>query len=66
MMISQMFLGSQCFYCMFYMLPNAICGTGMCAADHTKDTFMELKRKKIYRYLVFRIDEKKREVVVEK
>ncbi|KAK8694003.1 hypothetical protein V6N13_071567 [Hibiscus sabdariffa] len=46
--------------------PNALCGTGMCAAAHTKDTFMELKRKKIYRYLVFRIDEKKREVVVEK
>ncbi|KAK9040970.1 hypothetical protein V6N11_016103 [Hibiscus sabdariffa] len=44
--------------------PNATCG--MCAADHAKDTFMELKRKKIYRYLVFRIDEKEREVVVEK
>ncbi|XP_039032553.1 actin-depolymerizing factor-like [Hibiscus syriacus] len=44
--------------------PNATCG--MCAADHTKDAFMELKRKKIYRYLVFRIDEKEREVVVEK
>ncbi|MBA0634333.1 hypothetical protein Godav_021912 [Gossypium davidsonii] len=38
----------------------------MCAAGHAKDTFLELKRKKIYRYLVFRIDEKKRKVVVEK
>ncbi|KAB2003593.1 Actin-depolymerizing factor 6 [Gossypium arboreum] len=44
--------------------PNAT--SGMCAAGHAKDTFLELKRKKIYRYLVFRIDEKKRKVVVEK
>ncbi|KAG4174588.1 hypothetical protein ERO13_A11G130800v2 [Gossypium hirsutum] len=44
--------------------PNAT--SGMCAAGHAKDTFLEQKRKKIYRYLVFRIDEKKRKVVVEK
>ncbi|KAG8477780.1 hypothetical protein CXB51_027779 [Gossypium anomalum] len=29
--------------------PNAT--SGMCAAGHAKDTFLELKRKKIYRYL---------------
>ncbi|KAL4312477.1 hypothetical protein GQ457_01G055960 [Hibiscus cannabinus] len=44
--------------------PNATSGMGV--ADHTKDTFLELKRKKVYRYVIFRIDEKKREVVVDK
>ncbi|XP_021280850.1 actin-depolymerizing factor [Herrania umbratica] len=44
--------------------PNATSGMGV--ADHSKDTFLELKRKKVYRYVIFKIDEKKREVVVEK
>ncbi|KAE8660425.1 hypothetical protein F3Y22_tig00116951pilonHSYRG00102 [Hibiscus syriacus] len=29
------------------------------ATDHTKDTFLELGRKKVHRYVIFRIDEKK-------
>ncbi|KAE8709378.1 CRIB domain-containing protein RIC7-like [Hibiscus syriacus] len=45
-----------------------LCGqpatSGMGVADHTKDTFLELKRKKVHRYVIFRIDEKKRENVV--
>ncbi|KAK4273046.1 hypothetical protein QN277_021517 [Acacia crassicarpa] len=44
--------------------PNASSGMGV--ADHSKNTFMELKRKKAYRYVIFKVDEKKREVVVEK
>lgn len=31
-----------------------------------KNTFLELKRKKGYRYVIFKIDEKRNEVVVEK
>lgn len=38
----------------------------MGVADHSKDTFLELKRKKVHRYVIFKIDEKKKEVVVEK
>lgn len=38
----------------------------MGVADHSKHTFLELKRKKVYRYVIFMIDEKKSEVVVEK
>ncbi|XP_058101658.1 actin-depolymerizing factor-like [Magnolia sinica] len=40
--------------------------SGMGVADHTKAAFMELKRKKVYRYVIFKIDEQKKEVVVEK
>ncbi|OVA02400.1 Actin-binding [Macleaya cordata] len=38
----------------------------MGVADQSKDTFLELKRKKVHRYVIFKIDEKKQEVVVEK
>lgn len=38
----------------------------MGVADHSKSTYMELQRKKVYRYVIFKIDEKKKEVVVEK
>lgn len=38
----------------------------MGVADHCKDAFLELQRKKAYRYVIFKIDEKKNEVVVEK
>ncbi|KAG6606377.1 hypothetical protein IC582_007922 [Cucumis melo] len=34
--------------------------------EHTKKTFSELQRKKMYRYVIFKVDEKKREVVVDK
>ncbi|GLT74493.1 hypothetical protein SLA2020_462860 [Shorea laevis] len=34
--------------------------------EHSKDIFLELQRKKVYRYVIFKIDEKKKEVVVEK
>jgi cofilin len=44
--------------------PNAISGMGV--ADESKTTFLELQRKKTHRYVVFKIDESKKEVVVEK
>uniref|UniRef100_A0A5B7CAQ9 Putative actin-depolymerizing factor-like n=1 Tax=Davidia involucrata TaxID=16924 RepID=A0A5B7CAQ9_DAVIN len=43
--------------------PNASSGMGV--ADHSKNTFLELQRKKVHRYVIFKIDEKKNEVVVE-
>ncbi|KAL7126692.1 hypothetical protein ABFS83_14G204500 [Erythranthe nasuta] len=38
----------------------------MGVADHSRNTFLELKRKKVHRYVIFKIDEKQNEVVVEK
>ncbi|GFY82774.1 actin depolymerizing factor 6 [Actinidia rufa] len=38
----------------------------MGVADHSKGTYLELQRKKVHRYVIFKIDEKKKEVVVEK
>ncbi|KAM7485435.1 hypothetical protein LguiA_001444 [Lonicera macranthoides] len=40
--------------------------SGMGVADHSKSTYLELQRKKVHRYVIFKIDEKKKEVVVEK
>lgn len=38
----------------------------MGVAEHCTSTFTELQRKKVHRYVIFRIDESKKEVVVEK
>ncbi|KAL9399802.1 hypothetical protein Peur_008763 [Populus x canadensis] len=43
---------------------NASSGIGV--ADHSKNIFIELQRKKVHRYVIFKIKEKKIEVVVEK
>lgn len=40
--------------------------SGMGVADHSKSTYLELQRKKMHRYVIFKIDEMKKEVVVEK
>ncbi|KAJ8431835.1 hypothetical protein Cgig2_027580 [Carnegiea gigantea] len=40
--------------------------SGMGVAEESKSKYMELQRKKVHRYVVFNIDEKKKEVVVEK
>ncbi|CAA2933525.1 actin-depolymerizing factor [Olea europaea subsp. europaea] len=45
---------------------GANASSGMGVADHSKSTYMELQRKKVYRYVIFKIDEKKKEVIVEK
>lgn len=38
----------------------------MGVSDQCKNAFMELQRKKVHRYVIFKVDEKKKEVVVEK
>ena len=38
----------------------------MGVAEQSKNTYLELQRKKVHRYVIFKIDEKKKEVVVEK
>ena len=35
-------------------------------AEHRQSTFLELQRKKVHRYVIFKIDENKKEVVVAK
>ncbi|GAB2225226.1 hypothetical protein Droror1_Dr00006017 [Drosera rotundifolia] len=40
--------------------------TGMWVADECKNSFMEMKWKKVHRYIVFKIDEKSRLVTVDK
>lgn len=49
---------------MFALQPNATSGMGV--AEESKTKFHELQRKKNHRYVVFKIDESKKEVVVEK
>ncbi|CAN1766554.1 Actin-depolymerizing factor 6 [Linum perenne] len=44
--------------------PNATSGMGV--ADQSLQAFTELQRKKVHRYVVFKIDEKKNQVIVEK
>ncbi|KAL4558673.1 hypothetical protein LXL04_036874 [Taraxacum kok-saghyz] len=45
---------------------GANASSGMGVADHCKGTFLELQRKKAHRYVIFKIDDKKNEVIVEK
>jgi cofilin len=40
--------------------------SGMGVAEETKTSFLDLKRKKSHRYVIFRIDDKEKEVIVEK
>uniref|UniRef100_A0A7N0V9U7 ADF-H domain-containing protein n=1 Tax=Kalanchoe fedtschenkoi TaxID=63787 RepID=A0A7N0V9U7_KALFE len=40
--------------------------TAMCLTDECKSYFMAMKWKKVHRYIVFKIDEKSREVTVDK
>ncbi|CAL9092101.1 unnamed protein product [Musa acuminata var. zebrina] len=40
--------------------------SGMGIAGDCKDIFLELQRKKTHRYVIFKIDEKQKQVVVEK
>lgn len=52
------------YLCVLFGQTNASSGMGV--ADHCKSTYLELQRKKVHRYVIFKIDEKKKEVVVEK
>ncbi|CAM8888551.1 unnamed protein product [Rhodiola kirilowii] len=49
---------------MFVRLPNT--SLGLDIAEHSKKTFLELQRKRSYRYVIFIIDEKKKELLVDK
>ncbi|WOL18080.1 actin-depolymerizing factor [Canna indica] len=49
---------------MSFRMPNASSGMGV--AEQSKSSFLELQRKKVHRYVIFKIDDKKNEVVVEK
>ncbi|KAK8684689.1 hypothetical protein V6N13_040705 [Hibiscus sabdariffa] len=40
--------------------------SGMGLAENSKSTYLELQMKRAFRYVIFKIDEKKKEVVVEK
>ncbi|GAB2220708.1 hypothetical protein Droror1_Dr00008375 [Drosera rotundifolia] len=44
--------------------PNSSSGMGV--AEDCRPTFLELQGKRAHRYIIFKIDEKKREIVVEK
>ncbi|KAG6523311.1 hypothetical protein ZIOFF_013167 [Zingiber officinale] len=50
--------------CFAKLLSNASSGMGV--ADDCKNIFLELQRKKTHRYVIFKIDEKRKEVIVEK
>ncbi|XP_058090898.1 actin-depolymerizing factor 5-like [Magnolia sinica] len=39
---------------------------GMCVSDECRNSFMDMKWKKVHRYIVFRIDERSRAVLVDK
>ncbi|XP_018681715.2 actin-depolymerizing factor 11-like isoform X2 [Musa acuminata AAA Group] len=51
---------------MAFVLSYSNPSSGMGVAEDCKETFLELQRKKTYRYVVFSIDEKQNQVVVEK
>jgi len=46
-----------------YVQANA--ASGMAVSDDCKLKFMELKRKKTYRYIIFKIDEKAQQIILE-
>ncbi|KAI3772999.1 hypothetical protein L6452_04195 [Arctium lappa] len=50
----------------FRFRQSSSASSGMGVAEHCKSTFLELQRKKAHRYVIFKIDETKNEVVVEK
>jgi cofilin len=45
---------------------QANAASGMAVSDECKLKFMELKRKKTYRYIIFKIDEKAQQITLEK
>lgn len=49
---------------MSFRSSNASSGIGV--ADVCKTTYLELQRKKLHRYVIFKIDEKQKQVLVEK
>lgn len=50
----------------FMQTPQANAASGMAVHDDCKSKFLELKAKRTYRFIVFKIEEKQKEVIVEK
>ncbi|XP_072952453.1 actin-depolymerizing factor 11-like [Typha angustifolia] len=51
---------------MAFLRSSSNASSGMGVAEDCKGKFLELQRKKTHRYVVFKIDEKGKEVIVEK
>ncbi|XP_074573630.1 actin-depolymerizing factor 11-like [Curcuma longa] len=51
---------------MAFLRSNSNASSGMGVAEDCKEIFLQLQRKKTHRYVIFKIDEKQKQVVVEK
>lgn len=51
---------------MAFMRSHSNASSGMGVAPDIRDTFLELQMKKAFRYVIFKIEEKQKQVVVEK
>ncbi|CAN6322407.1 unnamed protein product, partial [Urochloa humidicola] len=51
---------------MAFMRSHSNASSGMGVAPNIRETFVELQMKKAYRYVIFKIEEKQKQVVVEK
>lgn len=51
---------------MFLYFLQSSASSGMGVADEFKQVFLELQRKKVHRYIIFKIEEKSKQVVVDK
>lgn len=51
---------------MFLYFLQSSASSGMGVADECKQVFLELQRKKVHRYIIFKIEEKSKQVVVDK
>ncbi|CAM6076419.1 unnamed protein product [Sphagnum tenellum] len=49
-----------------FFAPGANSASGMSVSNDCKQKFMELKRKRTYRYIIFKIDEKLQQITLEK
>lgn len=61
--LSFIFLSQHAFPCSFYAQANA--ASGMAVHDDCKLKFLELKAKRTYRFIVYKIEEEQKQVVVE-
>ncbi|XP_072958488.1 actin-depolymerizing factor 11 [Typha angustifolia] len=51
---------------MAFLRSYSTASSGMGVAEDCKEIFLELQRKKTHRYVIFKIDEKRKQVIVEK
>ncbi|CAH2069381.1 unnamed protein product [Thlaspi arvense] len=57
---------SKCFRCCFCIRYQANAASGMAVHDDCKLRFLELKAKRTHRFIVYKIEEKQKQVIVEK